>query len=51
VGLFLDNMELSPEEMKKREDMVNSMCTCKSCPTYKAYGKEDDYIGYCFPTH
>lgn len=42
---------MSPEDMKKKEEMVNSMCICKSCPTYKAYGKEDDYIAYCFSTH
>ena len=44
-------METSVEEMKKREEMVNSMCNCNSCPSYKAYGKEDDFIGYCFPSH
>ena len=47
----MDNMEISREEMKKREAMVNSMCTCKICPSYTAYGKEDDYIAYCFPPH
>lgn len=47
----MEQMKMSPEEMKKQEEMVNSMCICKSCPTYKAYGKEDDYIAYCFPTH
>jgi len=47
----MEQMEMSPEEMKKQEEMVNSMCICKSCPTYKAYGKEDNYIAYCFPTH
>lgn len=41
----------SSEELKKREEMANSLCICQSCPSYKAYGKEDDYIAYCFPTH
>lgn len=44
-------MEILPSEMKKREDMVDSMCICKSCSSYKAYVKETDFIGYCFPTH
>ncbi len=44
-------MEMSPDEMKKQEEMINSMCICKGCPTYTAYGKKDDFIAYCFPTH
>ena len=47
----MEKMEMPSEEMKKQEEMVNSMCICKSCPSYTAYGKEDDHIGYCFPTH
>ncbi len=44
-------MAMTPEETKKREEMVNSMCICRSCPTYVALGKEDDFIGYCFEGH
>ena len=36
--------DMSPEE--KRKEIV-SMCICPTCPTYKAYGKEDDFIAYC----
>lgn len=43
-------MKMTPEEMEKRLKMVESMCICKGCSTYKALGKEDDYIAYCFPT-
>ena len=43
-------MKMTPEEMEKRLKMVESRCICKGCPTYKALGKEDDYIAYCFPT-
>lgn len=46
----LEKMEMTPEEMKKQEDMVDSMCICKNCPTYRAYGKEDDFISYCLPS-
>ncbi len=42
-------MTMTPEDMKKREEMVNSMCICRGCPTYTVLGKEDDYMGYCFP--
>ncbi len=44
-------MTLSAEELKNREEMVNSMCICRACPTYVALGKEDDFVGYCFPGH
>lgn len=47
----METMELSPEEIKKREEETVSMCICPTCPTYLAYGKEDDHIAYCFPTH
>ncbi len=47
----MEQLTMSPEDMKKREEMVNSMCICKSCPTYKAYGKDDAFIAYCLPTH
>jgi hypothetical protein len=40
-------MEMSPEEMEKRKQMVLSMCICKSCPTF-VEGAEP--IGYCFAT-
>ena len=43
-------MEMTPEEIKKREAMVDSMCICKNCPSYSAYGKEDDFISYCLPS-
>jgi hypothetical protein len=33
------------------EKEIVSMCMCPTCPTYKAYGKEDEYIAYCLPTH
>ena len=42
---------MSSEEMKKREEKINTMCICRSCPTYQALGEEDDYIGYCFQNH
>ncbi len=32
------------------EEMAYSMCICRSCPTYIAWGKEDDYVGYCLPS-
>lgn len=44
-------MQLSPEEMKKREDMFNTMCICRGCPTYRGLGKQDEYIAYCFANH
>lgn len=44
-------MKMAPEEMKKQEEMVDSIYICRSCPSYKAVGKEDDYVAYCFPTH
>lgn len=47
---FLDKKEMS-SDLKKQEKMFNSMCICPTCPTYQAYGKEDDYIAYCFSTH
>ena len=43
-------MKMTPEDLEKRLKMVESMCICRSCPTYKNLGKEDDYIAYCFPT-
>jgi hypothetical protein len=36
--LVMDNLD---------EKKIESMCICPTCPTYKAYGKEDDYIAYC----
>jgi hypothetical protein len=47
----LEKSKKSSENMKFNEEMVNSMCICESCPSYKAYGKKDDYIAYCYPTH
>lgn len=43
-------VKLSPKEMDKRLKMVESMCVCRRCPTYKALGEKDDYIAYCFPS-
>lgn len=45
-----ETMKMTAEEMEKRLKMVESMCICKGCPTYKALDKEDNYIAYCFPT-
>jgi hypothetical protein len=42
-----EEMGMSPEEMKKKEEKVISMCICRSCPTYVAGA---DPIGYCFST-
>ena len=44
-------VDMSAEEIKRREDTANTMCICPTCPTYIAFGKEDDYTAYCFPTH
>lgn len=43
-------VKMTPEETEKRLKMVESMCVCKGCPTYKSLQKEDDNIAYCFPT-
>jgi hypothetical protein len=40
-------MEMSPEEMEKRKQMVLSMCICKSCPTFVEGAMP---IGYCLTT-
>ncbi|AKB24994.1 hypothetical protein MSMTP_1525 [Methanosarcina sp. MTP4] len=39
--------EISPEELKKREEMVISMCICPSCPSWVECGEKG---GYCFET-
>lgn len=38
-------MEMSPEEMEQKKQMVLSMCTCKNCPSYL---ESDEPVGYCF---
>ncbi|MEE9224373.1 MAG: DUF2769 domain-containing protein [Thermoplasmata archaeon] len=40
-------MEMGPEEMEQKKQMVLSMCTCRNCPSYL---EGDEPIGYCFPT-
>ncbi len=45
-----EQVKIPTEEMEKRLKMIESMCICKGCPTYKALGSDDDYIAYCFPT-
>ncbi len=37
--------EMTPEEMEKKKQMVLSMCTCKSCPSWVEC---DEAGGYCF---
>ncbi|MFU8766901.1 MAG: DUF2769 domain-containing protein [Candidatus Methanoperedens sp.] len=39
-------MEMSSEEMQKQKEMVLSMCTCPSCPTWVECGEKG---GFCFP--
>jgi hypothetical protein len=43
-------MKMNPEEMAEKLKMMESMCICKKCPSYKGLGEEDDYITYCFPS-
>ena len=46
-------MKVNLEEVRKMENMANSMCNCTACPTYRNVfkkGKDDDYIAYCFVT-
>jgi hypothetical protein len=40
-------MEMSPEEMEARKEMVVGTCTCKRCPSYYDCGES---IGYCLPS-
>ncbi len=40
-------MEMTPEEMEQKKQMVLSMCTCANCPSW-VDGNEKG--GYCFPT-
>jgi len=35
--------------MAERLKMVESMCICRNCPSYKNLGEDDEYIAYCFP--
>ena len=47
-------MKVSLEEVKKMENIANSMCNCTACPTYRnafKKGEGDDYIAYCFVTN
>jgi hypothetical protein len=46
-------MKTSVEEVRKMENIANSMCNCTACPTYRNVfkGKDDDYIAYCFITN
>ncbi len=39
--------ETSPEKLKKREEMVISMCICPECPSWVECGEKG---GYCFET-
>ena len=39
--------EISPEELKKREEMVMAMCICPDCPSWVECGEKG---GYCFET-
>ncbi|NOQ54665.1 MAG: DUF2769 domain-containing protein [Thermoplasmata archaeon] len=40
-------MDMSPEEMEQKEQMVVGQCICKGCPSYVECGES---VGYCFPT-
>jgi hypothetical protein len=44
-------MKMSPQQKKERLMIVEDMCICKSCPTYKNLRRVDGYIGYCHPSH
>jgi hypothetical protein len=46
----MESMEMTPEQMAERLKMVESMCICRSCPTYTNLGEDDEYIVYCFPS-
>ena len=39
-------MEMSPEEMKQKKEMVLSMCICPNCPSWVECGEKG---GFCFP--
>ena len=39
-------MEMSPEEMEKKKEMVLSKCVCKNCPSWVECGEKG---GFCFP--
>lgn len=39
-------MEMSPEEMEKKKEMVLSKCICNSCPSWVECGEKG---GFCFP--
>ncbi|MCK4455982.1 MAG: DUF2769 domain-containing protein [Thermoplasmata archaeon] len=40
-------MQMSPEEMEQRKNMVLQMCICSSCPSWVERGEKGRY---CFPT-
>lgn len=44
-----EEMEKLQKALEERLKYVDSVCICKSCPTYKKLGEEDDYISYCNP--
>ncbi len=51
LGKAAEIMKVSVGEVRKMESMVNSMCNCTACPTYRDVlkkGKDDYYIAYCF---
>lgn len=39
--------EISPETLKKREEMIVSMCICPECPSWVECWEKG---GYCFET-
>ena len=40
-------MDMSPEEIEQKKQMVVGQCTCKGCPSYFDCGES---IGYCYVT-
>jgi hypothetical protein len=40
-------MEMSPEEMEQKKQMVLSMCICCKCPSWVECGEPG---GFCFPS-
>jgi hypothetical protein len=40
-------MEMSPEEMEQKKQMVLEKCICKGCPSWVEC---DEKGGFCFPT-
>lgn len=40
-------MEMSPEEMEEKKQMVLGMCICRGCPSWVEY---DEQGGFCLAT-